>query len=156
MDPFTQGLLWLVFAMGGGLLGALAMEGFMRLVYAQIEESLDMSEALGALVTRKLEGARRVGTQLHLLSGVVFGLLYAIVLTLIPMSGFLWALLVCLALSLLHGLLFAYGLMFIASEHHPVEKYREATLQTGILHLFAHVVYGAVLGVVLGILSLFA
>ena len=33
-----------------------------------------------------------------------------------------------------HGLIVSYGLMFYASERHPIETYKKATLEEGLLH----------------------
>jgi hypothetical protein len=36
--------------------------------------------------------------------------------------------------------------MFIASERHPIEAYRKATLEEGLLHLVGHIIFGGVAG----------
>ena len=44
--------------------------------------------------------------------------------------------------------------MFIASERHPLETYRKATLEQGLLHLVGHMIFGGVAGLIGGLLAL--
>lgn len=43
--------------------------------------------------------------------------------------------------------------MFIVAEKHPLEKFRNATLETGALHLIGRIIYGAVVGIVVGMVA---
>jgi hypothetical protein len=44
--------------------------------------------------------------------------------------------------------------MFIASERHPIETYRKATLEEGLLHLVGHIIFGGVAGLLAGLFAL--
>ena len=48
----------------------------------------------------------------------------------------------------------SYILMFFASERHPVEMYRNATLEEGLLHLVGHIIFGGVAGVLGSLISI--
>jgi hypothetical protein len=53
-----------------------------------------------------------------------------------------------------HGLIMSYILMFFASARHPVEAYRKATLEEGLLHLVGHIIFGGVAGALGSLISL--
>jgi hypothetical protein len=148
-------LIPLLFCGGlAGMAGAFAMNFFMRAVSAQFSRRVDMVRALGSLVTGKLEGAQRVGTTIHTLSGLFFGAVYFVLFALIGFEAAPRSALLGLGFGFLHGLVVSYGLMFVVSEKHPVEAYRQATLSVGLLHLLGHMLYGLVTGIIGGLLLL--
>jgi hypothetical protein len=53
-----------------------------------------------------------------------------------------------------HGMIMSYMLMFYASEKHPIKDYRNATLEEGLLHLVGHLIFGAVTGLIGGLLAI--
>lgn len=48
----------------------------------------------------------------------------------------------------------SYGLMFVIGERHPLKQYRKVTLEVGLLHLVGHMIFGAVTGLLGGLLGL--
>jgi hypothetical protein len=68
---------------------------------------------------------------------------------------FPYAIFLGMGFGFFHGLIMSYLLMFYASEKHPIEEYRKATLEAGLLHLVGHVIFGAVAGLI-GALASFA
>jgi len=44
--------------------------------------------------------------------------------------------------------------MIFASERHPLEDYRKATMEEGALHLFGHLIFGAVAGLLGGLIAM--
>lgn len=150
-DPFTFALQYLMVSAVAGVAGAFAMNGFMRLVTRSGEVEVNMIEALASLFTGRLDNALRVGTAIHLGSGVFFGLVYALLMIWIQPGGLPRTLFLGLGFGFFHGLLVAYFLMFMVAERHPIEKYRKATFSVGLVHLIGHVVYGAVVGLIIGL-----
>ncbi|MDP4878662.1 MAG: hypothetical protein NWR36_02155 [Opitutales bacterium] len=100
-----------------GLIGAFAMNLFMRGVSTAYSKRVDMVRALGSFFTGKLENAS-------------------------------------LGFGFFHGLITSYGLMFYACERHPIEEYRKATLEEGLLHLVGHVIFGGVAGLLGGLIAM--
>jgi len=137
----------------GGLAGAFAMNGFMRAVSAKFGKKVDMTEALGSFITGRLDNAKPVGSCVHGASGIVFGIVYCLLFAAMGAAHFPYSFFVGIAFGFFHGLLVSYGLMFLVSEQHPIQRFRRVTLETGLLHLVGHIIFGGVVGLVGALLS---
>lgn len=137
-----------------GLVGAFAMNLFMRSVSRAFDRRADMVRALGSFFTGKLENAAMVGTLIHSIAGVVFGMIYFAIMNVMGALTFPYALFLGLGFGFFHGLVTSYVLMFYASERHPVEDYRKATMQEGVLHLLGHIIFGGVAGLLGGLIAM--
>ena len=137
-----------------GLFGAFAMTGFMLKVSSTYSKRVDMVKALGSFFTRKPEGAQELGKKIHALAGLFFGIIYFVSMYLIGALTFPYAIFLGIGFGFFHGLIMSYVLMFYASEKHPIEEYREATLEEGLLHLVGHIIFGAVVGLMGALFSL--
>ena len=136
-----------------GLIGAVIMNLFLRWVSASFDEPVNMVKALGSFITRSLENAVLVGTVFHLTFGAIFGTLYSALLHSMQANGLPVALFTGFGFGFVHGLFNSYLMMFVMGESHPIEKYRRSTFSIGVLYLIAHVIYGGVVGVLIGLLS---
>jgi hypothetical protein len=137
-----------------GLIGAFAMNLFMRAISTAFSKRVDMVRALGSYFTGKLENAGNIGTAIHSLAGIVFGIIYFLIFNAMNALIFPYALFLGLGFGFFHGLITSYGLMFYASERHPIEEYRKATLEEGLLHLVGHIIFGGVAGLIGGLVAL--
>lgn len=137
-----------------GLIGAFAMNLFMRQVSSAYSKRVDMVRALGSFFTGNLDNADSVGTAIHSVAGIVFGMVYFLIMNAMNALIFPSAIFLGLGFGFFHGLITSYGLMFIASERHPIEEYRKATLEEGLLHLVGHLIFGGVAGLVGGLFAL--
>ncbi|MGB0344183.1 MAG: hypothetical protein ACPGGJ_02220 [Coraliomargarita sp.] len=135
-----------------GLAGAAAMYAFMRGVGTAFSRRVDMILALGSFFTGGIEGAARLGAFLHAGAGLFFGAIYLLAMDRIGAAALPHSLFLGIGIGFFHGLLMSYLLMFYASARHPLEDYRDATLEEGFLHLAGHVLYGAVTGLAGGLL----
>lgn len=129
-----------------GLIGAFAMNLFMRQVSTAYSKRGDMIRALGSFFTGKLENSASIGTAIHSLAGIFFGIIYFYIMNLMGAFQFPHAIFLGIGFGFFHGLITSYGLMFYASERHPIEAYKKATLEEGMLHLIGHIIFGAVVG----------
>jgi hypothetical protein len=136
-----------------GLVGAFAMNLFMRSVSAAFSKRLDMVIALGSYFTGKTDNASNLGTLIHSVAGIVFGILYFLIFDAMGALIFPYTLFLGIGFGFFHGLIMSYGLMFYASERHPIEAYRKATLEEGLLHLVGHVIFGGVAGLIGGLIA---
>lgn len=137
-----------------GLVAAIVMNLFMRGVGHRFGRSADMVRAMGSFITGKLENSAKVGTAMHGAAGIVFGMIYFAIMQSIGQLIFPNALLLGAAMGFAHGLVVSYVLTIYASERHPLEDYRKATMQEGVLHLFGHIIFGAVAGLLGGLIAL--
>jgi hypothetical protein len=137
-----------------GLIGAFAMNLFMRTVSSAYSKRVDMVIALGSFFTGTTDNAATLGTLIHSLAGIVFGALYFLIMHAMSALIFPYAIFLGMGFGFFHGLIMSYCLMFIASERHPIEAYRKATLEEGLLHLVGHVIFGGVAGLLGGLIAL--
>lgn len=137
-----------------GLIAAFVMNLFMRQVGRSFDRRADMVRGLGSFFTGKLENAAAVGTAIHGASGVLFGMAYFAIMQTMGALQFPYAIFLGLGFGFFHGLITSYMLMFYASERHPLEEYRKATMQEGVLHLFGHIIFGLVAGLLGGLAAL--
>lgn len=137
-----------------GLVGAFAMYAFMRAVSTAFGRRVDMIRALGSYFTGKMEGSIVLGASIHAVSGIVFGILYILIFHSMKALYFPHVLLLGTGFGFFHGLIVSYILMFYASKRHPIEAYRKATMEEGILHLVGHMIFGGVTGLVSGLIAL--
>jgi len=136
------------------LLGAFAMNLFMRKVSSAYSRRVDMTRALGSYFTGTLENANLVGTIIHSVAGILFGIIYVVIFNAIDGLRLPYSIFLGIGFGFFHGLITSYCLMFLASERHPIEEYRNATLEEGLLHLVGHVIFGFVLGLTSGLFML--
>mgnify|MGYP001586285803 FL=1 len=137
-----------------GLIGAFSMNLFMRSVSATFSQRVDMVRALGSYFTKSTENASGLGTLIHAIAGILFGIVYFVIMHAMHALTLPYALFLGIGFGFFHGLVMSYALMFYASERHPIEEYRKATLEQGLLHLVGHLIYGAVAGLIGGLIVL--
>ena len=63
-----------------GLIGAFAMNLFMRTVSSAYSKRVDMVIALGSFFTGMIDNAATLGTLIHSIAGIVFGVLYFLIM----------------------------------------------------------------------------
>jgi hypothetical protein len=136
-----------------GLAGAFAMTAFMAAVSSAFSKRVDMVRALGSYFTGRVEGSLWLGRLIHAVSGLIFGAVYLLIMHWMGALTFPYPLFLGIGFGFFHGLIMAYVLMIFASERHPIEDYRKATLEEGLLHLVGHVIFGAVVGLMAALLS---
>lgn len=140
-------------ALLGGLLGTGALTsvlyGFDRAGLA----NGDMVRAVGSLITKKYEGSLSPGLFIHFLSGIFFAVLYGIIIDLFNAGTINLSMSYGIAIGLFHGAVVAL-LLVVAAEHHPIEKFQKATLKVAALHWGAHVAYGLVVGLIVGVTTI--
>lgn len=142
---------YLVSSLIAGLLGGAAMLGAMWLMTRGGLSRGNMVYALGGLLTKSRQNAFRAGLLAHMVSAVVFALLYALLMFWAGGTGPLPALLIGLGAGFFHGLVVSLMLVWVVAEGHPFEEYNEAGLAVGLAHVLGHVVYGVVVGLVVGV-----
>lgn len=143
--------LFLLTALFAGLLGGAAMELAMWLVARAGMARGDMILALGSLMTKSRAGAYRVGWLVHVLAAFGFALVYTFVMMVLGMSDLPASLTLGLAAGVLHGIFVSLMLVWVVADHHPLEEFQEADLVVGLSHVAGHAVYGAVVGLAVGI-----
>jgi hypothetical protein len=151
MNSMAMILNYLLTSIVAGVLGGSAMLFAMWLMTRGGLARGNMVVALGGMVTRSRDSALRVGLILHTLSAIGFAMVYAMAMLWLGVTGMPLALVIGVGAGFFHGLIVSLMLVWVVAEGHPFEEYNEAGLAVGVSHLFGHVVYGAVVGLVIGI-----
>jgi hypothetical protein len=142
---------FLLTALVAGMLGGAAMEGALWLIGRAGWAKADMLVALGSLLTRSRENAWRVGAVLHLASAIGFAMAYTLLMLQLSLTHMPLSMMLGLGVGIVHGLLVSLALVWVVAEQHPLEEFNEATLAIGLAHMVGHVVYGGVVGFVVGL-----
>ena len=151
MEPVTLIVTFLVYAALAGLLGALAMTATMRLLAQTGWARADMIVAVGSLLTKTRENAVMVGVFVHLISAIFFGILYAILLMGLDLSHWPMGFVVGAFFGVFHGLVVSLTLCWVVADQHPVEEFRSVGVSVAVAHFVGHVVFGAVVGLVIAL-----
>lgn len=154
MEQATLITKFLFFASLAGLIGAVAMTAAMRLMSRTHWARADMIIAVGSLLTKSRDNALLVGWFLHGISAIVFGIVYALLLLAGEMATWPAALFVGAGIGVLHGLVVSLSLCWLVAEQHPLEEFRNVSVAVAFTHFLGHVVYGAVVGLVIALAPL--
>ncbi len=137
-----------------GILGGATMEFVMWSITRAGWAQANMLIALGSLITRSRERAWQVGAIIHAASAGFFGMVYTLVLLSIGMTYMPAALVVGIGMGFVHGMLVSLTLVWVVAGNHPIEEFAKASFAVGVAHLAGHVAFGAVVGLVVGVLPL--
>jgi hypothetical protein len=110
----------------------------------------DVIPAVGSLIMGRREGAFLAGMTVHLSMGILFAYLYA---GFLGFSRLPFNTMTGLLLGSLHGVIVMLLVSIMVMEHHPIAGYHEKGLGTGLAQLVAHMLYGATVGLVVGMMS---
>ncbi len=138
-------------ALVAGVLAGLAMEGAMWLITRASRIKGDMILALGSLITKTRDNAYRVGLIVHATAALGFGLVYTLLMVTLGYTELPLSLMLGLGVGVLHGILVSLMLVWVVADQHPLEEFKEADLLVGLSHVAGHAVYGAVIGLVVGL-----
>jgi hypothetical protein len=145
---------FLATALVAGLLGGIAMEGVLWLIGRGGWAKADMIVALGSLFTKSRETGWRVGAMLHGAAAIGFAVAYTLLLVALDYTAMPFSAVVGAGVGFAHGLVVSLGLVWVVAEQHPLEEFNDAGLAIGLSHIVGHVVYGAVVGFVVGVAPL--
>jgi hypothetical protein len=113
----------------------------------------NMVRALGSALTRSIETSLFPGVFVLYLSGIIFAIIYLYALNLLQLSSLFSFIVGGGIIGFAHGFAFSF-IMVILAEHHPVEKFQNASFQVAIAHFLAHLIYGLCVGLVGGMIML--
>jgi hypothetical protein len=109
----------------------------------------NMVRALGSALTRSVETSLWPGLIIQFVSGILFAFVYMTALNMLQLQEISSLVIAGGVIGFAHGFAFSF-VMVILAEHHPVEKFQNAGFQVAIIHFLAHIVYGVLVGLVVG------
>ncbi len=110
-----------------------------------------MIRAIGSLFTRSYEDSFGLGLTVHFIVGIIIAFVYVALISLLEPASLAGAIAYGGMIGLAHGVAFGFLLVVVVAEHHPLEQFRRAGLEVVVAHLFGHVVYGVLVGAVVGL-----
>ncbi|MFZ0391321.1 MAG: hypothetical protein WAN36_12760 [Calditrichia bacterium] len=133
-----------------GILATAVMTFFLWIVNKTGLANADMVRALGSGITRSYDKAMAPGMILHFVAGIIFAMIYIVILNLIHLTSTFYIILTGGIIGFWHGFAFSF-VMVILAEHHPVERFKDASFQVAIVHFAAHIIYGLTAGIILAL-----
>jgi len=110
-----------------------------------------MIRAIGSLFTHSYEDSFGLGLTVHFIVGIILAFVYVALISLLEPVSLAGAIAYGGMIGLAHGVAFGFLLVIAVAEHHPLERFRNAGLEVAVAHLFGHVVYGVLVGLVVGL-----
>jgi hypothetical protein len=137
-----------------GVLGTAGMTGVMYLIDRAGLANAKMEIAIGSLITKSSTNARPVGLLIHFAAGMFFAILYVALFHALKVHAMLQSFGLGIIVGFVHGFVMSFLLVIAVAEHHPLPEFREAGFGVAVAHIVGHVVYGALVGLVIGIAGL--
>ncbi len=144
-------VIWL--AAWSGIIGTAGMELFLQRITKSGIANADMSRAIGSIFTRSIESAYGLGITIQIISGIIFAFFYTLALVYFNIHGYLGNAFAGLLLGFIHGAVVGFLLISAVAEHHPLPEFREAGFNVAVAHWAGHLVYGFLVGSVIGLLG---
>jgi hypothetical protein len=137
-----------------GIFGAIALELTMWLITRSGWAKGDMIVALGSFLTKSRANAWRVGAVVHATAAIIYAISYTLLMVKLGLTTMPGAFTFGLGVGFVHGMVVSLGLVWVVAESHPLEEFKEADLAIGVSHLAAHVAFGGMVGLVVGLAPL--
>jgi len=151
MQDMSTIINFLIFSIIAGIVGTSGMTFSMYLMNKTGIANAKMVIAIGSILTKTRENAMRVGLIIHYTSGVFFGMVYTILFYVYGVTGVISTLGIGFFIGCIHGFVMTFILVIAVAEHHPLEEFREAGFAVAFAHFVGHMIYGALVGAVIGL-----
>lgn len=141
---------FVIVAAMAGVIATAGMTTVLWLITRSGRTNADMVRALGSFITRSYHNSLLVGTAIHFGAGIPIAMLYIVAFQVIRVESIASMMLAGAAFGFFHGFAFSFVMLTI-SEYHPVDKFHKADFQVAFAHLLGHVVFGILVGLMVGI-----
>ncbi len=134
-----------------GIVGTAGMSLAMWIITKSGIANASMIRAIGSMFTKSYDNSFRPGLIVHFISGILFAFLYVILISLFAPTSLAASIGAGAMIGVFHGVAFGFLLVVTVAEHHPLEQYRNAGFEVAIAHFAGHVIYGILVGLVVGL-----
>ncbi len=134
-----------------GIVGTAGMSFAMWLITVSGIANAAMIRAIGSLFTKSYDNSFEPGIVIHFISGILFAFLYVILISIFAPTSVAAAIGAGAMIGVFHGVAFSFLLVIMVAEHHPIERFRNAGFEVAIAHFVGHVIYGLLVGLVVGL-----
>ena len=136
-----------------GTLATFTMMFVMELITRSQFANADMVRAIGSIFTGQYENSLKLGLVLHLISGIIFAVIYFYIFDYFLVDNAKLAPVFGLVVGFFHGMVVSLSLVNVIAKYHPLKKFQETGLYMAIAHILGHMVYGLSVGVMYSIFS---
>jgi hypothetical protein len=143
----------LLCAVIGGTLGGIGMIAVMKFITRAEWARYDMIVAIGSLVTKRRENATRVGLIIHAVSAIFFAFLYTLAMGKFGLAHLPTSIFAGLIIGFIHGFVISILLVWVVAEQHPLQEFQSAGFAVGLVHFAGHLAYGAIVGLMVGVIA---
>lgn len=109
----------------------------------------DILLAIGDIFLHRRQDAFRLGTLLHVLTSIAFAPVYLFILSKIGFVELPVAAVAGAFFGFFHGVFVSLALVWVSSNKDMLPEFTGARLPLGVMHCVGHIVYGALVGVVI-------
>ena len=134
-----------------GIVGTSGMSLAMWLITKSGIANASMIRAIGSMFTKSYDDSFGPGLIIHFISGILFAFLYVILISIFAPTSLAAAIGTGAMIGVFHGVAFGFLLVVTVAEHHPLEQFRSAGFEVAIAHFVGHVIYGILVGLVVGL-----
>jgi hypothetical protein len=143
-------LIWI--SLVAGFIGTAGMTIFLQIVTWTGLAHADIVRAVGSLFTKSINSAGGIGMFAHFISGILFAFFYAIIIVLFGIDGVFRSTVAGLVIGFIHGFVVSFLLVVAVAEHHPLPQFRNPGLSVAVAHYAGHIIYGFLVGLIIGIM----
>ena len=140
-----------IFIIVAGLMGTGGMTLVMWLINRSGIANADMVRAIWSIFTDSIQDSTTPGVIIHFIVGTLIAFIYVLLISLLGPSSVAATIGTGTMIGVFHGVAFSFLLVIAVAEHHPLEQFRNAGLEVAVAHFVGHVVYGLIVGTVIGI-----
>ncbi len=144
-------IIWL--AIWAGIFGTAGMEILLQSITKSGMANADMARAVGSLFTKSLQNAYGIGIIIQTINGIVFAFLYTLVIVYFQVHGFLSTAGAGTLIGFIHGAVVGFILVAAVAENHPLQEFKEAGFSVAVAHWVGHLIYGLIVGAVIGLMG---
>ena len=141
----------LIITVLAGVIGTAGMSILMWGVTRSGIANAAMIRAIGSLFTQTYEDSFRPGLVAHFVVGIIIAFVYIALISLFAPTSLAGTIALGGMIGFAHGIAFGFTLVVAVAEHHPLEQFRNVGLEVAVAHLLGHVVYGVLVGLVVGL-----
>lgn len=134
-----------------GIIGTAGMTLVMWAITKSGIAHADMIRAIGSIFTRSYKDSVIPGIIIHFGVGIIIAFFYVIIISILTPASTLKTVGAGVMIGLFHGVVFSFLLVVTVAEHHPLEQFRSAGSEVAVAHLAGHIVYGLLVGIVVGL-----
>jgi uncharacterized membrane protein YagU involved in acid resistance len=134
-----------------GLIGTAGMSALLWGITRSGIANATMIMAVGSIFAKSYEDSFATGLIIHFIAGIIIAFVYVTLISLFTPASLAGTIALGGMIGFAHGVAFGFTPVIAVAEHHPPEQFRSAGLEVAVTYLLGHVIYGVLVGAVVGL-----